>query len=255
MTTPSVKKQIINRLSIIQCQKFLLCIFLVSTLYILPFVLFSASAQTSSAQTSIQFLTSWQAQNYAPSWYQGKIFAIRGTLVEISFELIDKGKIVNLSKTIVRWYVNDKLVANEDNGLGLKTLKFTAPDYAGRESNVKIAIVNYLGGDILYKNIAIPIVTPEIAIDAPYADGKIGFGQSVLTAMPFFFNVKSLDNLSIDWSTPEQNTGGQSGNSWSLNLNIEPTTPSGSVINLSVMVKNVLNNLESAVKNIQLQIK
>ncbi len=233
-----------------QCQKFLLCTFLISALYILSSVLSSVSAQT-----SIQFLTSWQAQNYAPSWYRGKIFATRGVPVEINFELIDKGKIVDLSKTIVRWYVNDKLVANEDNGLGLKILKIIVPDYAGRETNIRIAIIDYLGGDTLYKNIAIPIVAPEAVIDAPYADRKIGFGQSVFTATPFFFNVKSLDNLSIDWFTPEQNAGGQSGNSWSLNLNIEPATPSGSIINLSVTVRSVLTDLESAAKNIQLQIK
>ena len=248
MTTSSVKKQVINKLSMTQCQKFLLCIFLVFALYIL-----SSISSSAFAQTSIQFLTSWQAQNYAPSWYQGKIFATRGVPIEISFEMLDKGKIIDLSKTIVRWYVNDKLVANEDNGLGLKTLKIIAPDYAGHETNIRIAIVNYLSGDTLYKNIAIPIVAPEAVINAPYADRKIGFGQSVFTATPFFFNVKNLDNLSVDWSTAEQNAGGQL--SWSLNLNIEPTTPSGSIINLSVAIKNALNELESAAKNIQLQLK
>lgn len=238
-----------------QCQKFLLCIFLVSVLYILPSVLFSAYAQTSSAQTSIQFLTSWQAQNYAPFWYQGKIFPTKGTPAEISFELIDKGKIVDLSKTIVRWYVNDKLVANEDNGLGLKTLKIISPDYAGHETNIKIAIVNYLGGDTLYKNIAIPIVGPEVVIGAPYADGKISTGSSIFKATPFFFNIKDLNNLSIGWSIDEQKPEGTAGNPWSLNLNIESGTPSGAEINLSVSVKNILSEMEFASKNIKLQIK
>jgi hypothetical protein len=211
--------------------------------------------QVTSAQTSIQFLTSWQAQSYAPFWYQGKIFPTRGTPVEISFELLNKGKATDLSQTKIRWYVNEQLSANEDNGLGLKTLKIVIPDYAGHETNVRIAIVNYLGGDTLYKNIAIPVVAPETVIEAPYADRKIGFGQSVFKAAPFFFNVKNLDNLSIDWSTGEQEVENQSTNSWLLNLNIEPTTPSGAAISLSAEIKNILNELEFAVKSIQLQTK
>src|SRR3989338_8026257 len=101
------------------------------------------------AQTALpQFLVSWQAQSYAPARYQGKIFPTKGTPIVISFELIDNGKIVDLSKTAVRWYINDELVKNEDNGLGIKSLQFNLPDYAGQETEIRIAIPDYKGSQL-----------------------------------------------------------------------------------------------------------
>lgn len=207
------------------------------------------------AQSSPQFLVSWQAESYAPSWYQGKILAINGTPIEISFELIDNGKIADLSKTKVRWYVNDKLVKNENDGLGIKSLKITVPDYAGQETEIRIAVVDYKGGETLDKVITIPVVNPEAVINAPYPDRKISTGPSIFQAIPFFFNTKNLTNLLIEWSANEQKTEGLTGNPYLLNLNIGPETPKDTEIKISVLVKSLLNQLEFANKSIQLQIK
>jgi hypothetical protein len=217
-------------------------------------VLFLSFA-VAGAQTSIQFLTSWQAQSYAPSWYQGKILPVKGTPTEISFELIDNGKIADLSKTKVRWYVNDKLVKNEEDGLGIKSLSIVIPDYAAQETEIKVAVVNYLGGETFYKTVKIPVVAPEAVIDAPYSNGEISAGSSVFKAVPFFFNINSLNELSVEWSTSEQKTEGDSVSPWSLNLNIEPKMPSDSEINLSLSIKNILEKLEFAAKSIKLRIK
>ena len=50
------------------------------------------------AQNAPQFMVSWQADSYAPSWYQGKIFPVHGSRIKIGFELTDNGKIIDLSK-------------------------------------------------------------------------------------------------------------------------------------------------------------
>ncbi len=228
--------------------------FKIFTATILGFCFLTSNLQAVSAQTSIQFLTSWQAYSYAPSWYEGKIFPTKGTSVELSFELLDEGKIVDLSKTKVRWYVNERLAANEDDGLGLKNLEIVIPDYPGHDTNVRIAIVNYLGGDTLYKNIVIPVVAPEAIIEAPYAGGEIGFGESVFKTTPFFFNVDNMDELSVEWSS-EQEIKDQTAGSWFLNLSVEPTTPSGATFNLSAEIKNILDELEFAAKSFQVRIK
>jgi len=207
------------------------------------------------AQTSPQFLVSWQAESYAPSWYQGKILPINGAPVEISFELIDKGKIADLSKTKVRWYVNDELVKNEENGLGIKSLKIITPNYSGQETEIRISVVDYKGGETLDKVIKIPVVGPEVLIDSPYPDKKISAGLSIFQVVPFFFNIKNLNSLSVEWSANEQKPAGLSANPWSLNLNIGPETPIGTEIKISVSVKNLLKELEFASKSIQLQIK
>jgi hypothetical protein len=208
-----------------------------------------------NAQTSFQFIISWQADNYAPSWYQGKILAVNGTPIEINFELIDNGKLADLSKTKVRWYINDKLMKNEKDGLGIKVLKFVNSDYAGQETEIMISVVDYKGGEPLEKIITIPVVKPEVIIRVPYADRKISAGLSGFEAIPFFFNIKNTGSLSIEWSTNEQKPEGALGNPWLLNLNIEPQTPSGTEIELSILIKNLLKGMEFASKNIQLQIK
>ena len=82
-------------------------------------------------------LVSWQADSYVPSWYQGKIFPTNGSKIGVNFELLENGKIVNLSKIKVRWYINDKLIRNESNGLGIKSLSFTTSDYPGYETEVR----------------------------------------------------------------------------------------------------------------------
>lgn len=203
------------------------------------------------AQTSPQFLVSWQAQNYAPSWYQGKFLPIKGTTIEVNFDLIDSGKIADLSKTKIRWYVNDALVLNEDSGLGIKTLKFNTPDSAGNNTEVRIAIVDYKG-NALNKIITIPIVNPEAVIEAPYVDQKISSGSSVFKAVPFFFNVNNPANLSVNWSIGTQQPKNPSLNPYILELNVESATPSGTGIQLSVMIKK---GLESAGKSVNLTVK
>ncbi len=207
-----------------------------------------------NAQTSPQFLISWQAQNYAPSWYQGKILAVNSAPVNISFELIDGGKIVDLSKTVVRWYVNDNLVINEDNGLGIKKLKINIPDYNGGQTQIRIAVVDYRGGDLIDKLVEIPVVSPEAVINAPYADGKIKTGSSILGLIPFFFNINDINNLLVGWSINGQ-VPANSDNPYLLNLNIGSDTPQNTQINVSVSVKNILKQLEFANQSIQLQIK
>ncbi len=207
-----------------------------------------------NAQSSPQFLISWQSKNYAPSWYQGKIFPTKDSIVEVSFELIDNGKIADLSKEKIRWYINDKLEKNEDNGLGIKSLRFSLPDYFGRETEVRIEIFHYKGGEVIGKIIRIPSVKLEVVIDSPYSDNKIGVGSSVFKAHPFFFNIKNFYDLSIEWSAMGQRSEGFE-NPWQLNLNIDQKAPKGMEMNLSVSVKNLLKEMEFAGKSVQLQIR
>ncbi len=208
----------------------------------------------SFAQSSPQFLVSWQAQNYAPSWYEGKILPINGTQVNINFELIDGGKLADLSKTIVRWYVNDKLIINEKSGLGIKNLKINAPDFNGDNTEIRIALVNYKGGELIDKIVEIPVSGPEAVINAPYPDGKIGIGSSVLGLIPFFFNISDISNFSIDWLVNGR-TPDSSNNPYLFNLNIGSDTPQNTQINISVSVKNILKTLEFTSQSINLIVK
>ncbi len=208
-----------------------------------------------NAQTSPQFLVSWQTKTYVPSWYQGKIFPTKDSAIEVRFELIDNGRIVDISKEKIRWYLNDKLYSNENSGFGKKSIIFLMPDYPGKSTEVRIEIFQYKGDKTIGKIINISSVSPEVVIDAPYPDHKINVGASNFSAYPFFFNIKSLDNFGIEWSAMGQKADTSVAEPWLLNLNIDSQAPKGTEIDVSVSIRNLLKELEFASRSMKLFIQ
>lgn len=213
--------------------------------------LFSGVVLAQTAVNQPQFMVSWQADSYVPSWYQGKILPTQGSKIKVGFELIDGGKIITLSENRVRWYINDKLVKNESSGLGIKSYSSIVSDYAGKDTEIKIAILpcagrcgGYKGGEILYKIIKIPVVSPEAVIDAPYKERRIFAGKNIFLAYPFFFSVKNLDEISLSWFVNGQEAKVDDKEPGVLNLKIDSAAVSGDAISLRLIIKNLLKDLE-----------
>ena len=212
------------------------------------------------AQTAPEFMVSWQTQNYVPVWYVGKIFPTNGARISVRFDLIDNGRVADLlSPTCekmndnkahpcrVRWYVNDDLRINEDNGFGIKTFSFANTSvYDGNDIEVHISIPNY-HGQSLDKIILIPVKSPELTIEVPNYDQRVG-KESKFIAWPFFFN--SIAGLSFQWLMDGAEVGD---NSPFLNLSIDPATLPTTKINLEIQVQNA--NLETARKSVKLETK
>src|SRR3989338_5844802 len=86
-------------------------------LFVLAALIF---ANASFAQTSSpRVLLTWQAKNYVPAGYLGKALPSPSSIVTASVEIIDQGKIADLSKNNVYWYLNGSLVGS---GVGKKTV-------------------------------------------------------------------------------------------------------------------------------------
>jgi len=206
------------------------------------------------AQTAPRFLTTWRSQNYAPSWYQGKVLATKGSWVYVSFDLIENGRIVDLSKNKVRWYVNDKLKRNEDDGLGIKNFYFGVDNYANDDINVRIVIVDYAEEQI-GETIIIPLANPETVIGAPYSNRQLPNGTNIFNIYPFFFNVEDLNKLSFDWTVNGRPAESASGSADMLKLNIDNLAPSGFGINIQATIKNLADEMEFASNQIKLNVK
>lgn len=233
--------------------KFFIFLFFIVGFLFLNFVNAQTAAQTASRP---QFMASWQAQSSSPSWYQGKIFPTKGSKIDIAFELIDNGKIADLSKLKVRWYLNDKLVLNEKNGLGIKSYSFNTYDYAGQDAEIRIAIIDYKGGEQIGKIITIPIVYPEAVIDAPYSNLQIKTGNIPLIAYPFFFNVLDFKKLSFNWSVNNQAAEVNDINrQQALDLNIDQKAPSDFIVDVKLSIKNLSDEMEFAGNNVKLNVK
>lgn len=230
--------------------KFKNFIFLLSVFYFL-FSVFPADAQSSP----IQFLTSWKADSYVPSWYGGKILPSLGSNIMVNFELTDNGKIVDLSQVVVRWYVDDNLMSNEDEGLGIKSLKIRAPQATGDDIKVRIAVVGYKDISELNKIVSIPVSEPEAVIDFPHYNLTINRNGNIFRALPFFFNLKDLNKLSVEWLANGRNAKESGKDPWQLDLSIDSQTPSGFEINLEAIIQNILNPLDYANKILKLTVK
>lgn len=145
-----------------------------------------------------EFMTNWEAKTYTPEWYTGKAFPTFQSFITVGFELIENGKIADLSKTGVRWYVDDVLYKNEINGLGIKNFTIYNQKYGGDTTSIKIVIPSYKGA-VLEKTIAIPVKNPEVVIDAPFFEKRATRQAHDLFAWPFYFNAASKDLLNIEW--------------------------------------------------------
>ena len=184
-----------------------------------------AYAQTNNAE----FLVNWKSSSLVPSFYQGKALAINLSTINIGFELVKNGGLVNLSGYEIRWLVNGSLIAS---GIGLQSTQFTANTNL-RDLVVTIIVKGFNGGD-LEKALVIPLVSPESVFEKR---------TGLLYAWPYFFNVKSLSNLIFNWEINGQKTSGQVRTPNVLELTIFPTEEPFPV-NASVVIQNGSNLLE-----------
>lgn len=225
------------------------------TIFIFSFSFFVFGFNSGNAQSAPQFLTSWKADSYIPSWYGGKILPSAGSVVRVNFELIDNDKIVDLSNVLVRWYFDDDLISNEDEGLGIKSVKIRALSATGDDMKIRIVIIDYKGITELNKIINIPIGEPEVVIDFPRYNPAIGRSGNIFRALPFFFNLKDLNKLSVKWLANGRNAKESGKDPWQLDLNVDDQTPPGFEINLEAAVENISNQLDFANKILKLTVK
>jgi len=204
-------------------------------------------SHNSSAQNSDNLLVSWQAQNYAPLEFTGKILPTRETTIELGVDLLVNGKIVDLSKHSIRWLVNNE---EEALGTGLQSISFTFPAHVGGEQRVKAVVLNYRGED-LEKTISVPVVDPEVIIRSTVQNKTIAPGEVEFHALPYFFNVTSLQDIFLQWQANGVKT---TANTPILVLDLSDA-PSGDVLNLSLNALNFKNDIEQARSSLRFTIQ
>jgi hypothetical protein len=194
-----------------------------------------------------QLFVTWRAATYTPADYQGKALPTWNSLVTISFELLSNGKPVDLSKQTVYWYLSDSLLKG---GVGLQTLSLVTPQNSQDTLSLKVEIPNF-GGNMLDKDINIPIVAPRAVVNAPYPEGKFSVTSAEVQALPYFFNVQDPLALSYDWNVNGATPPGAE-DPTVLTTTINSDAPSGANLNIILFIKNPKNDSETAASNINL---
>ena len=209
------------------------------------------------AQASPEFLISWRAVNYVPADYQGKILPSKSSPIEAGFDLVDKNKIVDLSKYDISWYLNGNFL---QSGLGLKKINFAMA--SNLDQTMRITVFNYKNND-LDQIFLIPAAKPEIIISTKTPNDRttrnqmrISLQNYTFEARPFFFNVGNLNDLRFQWKVNDKMVEGAPANPEFLGLNLASEgTPRETELKLTLNASNIANPLELAGKLINFIVK
>lgn len=195
------------------------------------FILMRSTAKAQSATP--QLLITWQASNsYAPPSYSGKILPNQESQITASLQAISpQGTLIDLSGQTIYWYLNDVLLGG---GIGGEHITFRPNTDAPNTITLRVEVPNYPSG-LLISEIAIPIVQPDVVIDAPYPQGQFSQSPIIVQALPYFFNTSS-SLLSFAWSVNGQ-TVSNTENPQTLQISMPQSTPAGFAVNISLSVQ------------------
>jgi hypothetical protein len=212
------------------------------------FLLIVSAPLFAFAQPAPEFMVSWQADSYVRAWYQGKALPSAGSQVKVSVELVDNGRLVDLSKQEIRWLINSR---DAKSGIGLQTITFNV-DSIRQAQKIIVTIANYKGSNINHL-VTIPRVQPEVVITLPALNQEISAGLHRIRGLPFFFASTDIGDLRFSWSANGENLAGPANTS---EIELDTTqVPVDSRVNLSLMVQNLINPRESASQSVILRIK
>jgi len=198
-----------------------------------------------------EFLFNWEGDSFVPGFYQGKRMVTDNSSLNMSFEVIENDRLVNINNKGVEWYVDGKLA---QKGLGLQKITTNGFDVSRSDISVRVLIKNYRGNN-LEKNFIIPKVIPKVVIERNFINNTVLAGVNIIKAWPLFFNVISLQDLTINWFSNNTRQSGQDvENPNVLELDI-PVDNRRSTLYLSTTVINKNNISERAVKKTSLIIK
>lgn len=193
------------------------------------------------AQEGPRLMITWRAVGYAPPTYQGKILPTANSFIVAALELVDGGKLADLSGKTVYWYLNGELL---EGGEGVQRVAFRTQRIVGSKVKVRVQIPDY-GGEAFVKTIEISTVRPEVTIEAPFPEGRAVGSPVKVRGVPYFFNTTDAAAFSYSWKangkTPEDVV-----NPELLEVNLSPETPDGFPINITLEVKNTSARSETA---------
>ncbi len=187
-----------------------------------------------------QLALTWRAGSYVESSYAGKVLPGLNTPIAATVQLIDDGKVIDLSKRDIRWFVNNKLASS---GVGQVRFSFQTDEIglSGASVGFKAVVLGYKGVDI-QRAVTIPIAAPEVVVRAPLL--TVVFGAHTLRALLYFWGVTNPQTLRLSWGANGarvDNGYGERAVELQIPLVFQPTP-----IRVTVDAKNPANEYEFA---------
>lgn len=218
---------------------------------ILIFFIFLISNFGFSQEIDNSIIISWQTSNFVPVNYKGKVLPSPGSIIIVNLEFFQNGKIVNLDKEKIYWYVNNELISNTK---GVTQINFMAPNNKYVDIRVNLPEFNII------KTIEIPITKPRLIIDAPFPKKEIYNNNLSIKAIPYFFNINTnsldyLDNnpsdLDIKWKINGKPAIADNADPFKINIEIKGNDSTNLLI--TATAQNINNILEFAKNEVDLK--
>lgn len=194
-----------------------------------------------------QIILTWNASNFYPSNFRGKALPSIGTPITISASLLMNGKFVDTSNAKFVWYKSgDKLT--EGDGLNQITSDVGTDGITTAFFDVEVT----LGDAVVNQSLAIPSTQPVVAIEIPYPRSTVDINANVLLrAVPYFFNVTSLDRLVFYWQVGDIKKNMGSTNAISLKISAPYSASQKNVaVSSYVQSKDDLTNITKTNTNL-----
>lgn len=195
------------------------------------------------AQTAAPYLiVTWRAHNFYPSDFAGKALPTPGTTVTTALGVVSGGQPLDLSQAKITWFLDEEFL---EEGKGLQETRFVARESSRGYQLVRVSIMNDRG--TFEGAVTVPVVAPQVVIEFPSFQGMARVGDEITArAVPYFFNVRSLGELSFAWQVNGAWRRAQAGaNAVTAKIGaLEGAT--SRVAPLAVAATNLGNQLESA---------
>lgn len=221
--------------------------FLVASLVLLLAVATLLAPPVRAQQSEPKFWITWRAASYVPADFRGKVLPAANSPIVASFELVDGGRVVDLSNTTIYWYVDDELVAS---GRGIKRVEFRAPRFAGGIIDLRVQIPNYKRtpddpGSTILGAVEVPVARPEAVIDAAYPGGRFTGSSVTVRGLPYFFLARSIADFVYSWNV----NGSSPANAEDpevLNIALNPPPSPGTQLIITLNVRSARGGLLDA---------
>lgn len=199
-----------------------------------------ASQHAIAQQSQPQFMMTWQANNsYVPPSYTGKALPNQASQITASLALISaNGTPINIKNKTIYWYLNDTQIGG---GVGAQTITFTPFGKAPNFMSLKAELPNY-NGSLLIHSVQIPLIQPKAAIEVQHVSGQFSANPLNLAGTPYYFGVTNPSQLSYSWSVNGQSPATNE-NPQTLQINLDPSTPSGSSLAVSLNITDAVNTM------------
>lgn len=211
-------------------------IFAAAALCVFSYSRFSAAQ---AAQSNTNTFITWHANTFYPSDFKGKALPVGGSTVSASVTLLKDGRMQDLSRKTITWYLNGDYYAE---GKGLDEISF--PIRGGLGSTYSARAVIQDENNSVDALAVVPVFRPIVVIDAPYPAGEVPENSSVsVSAIPYFFSVSSIGSLSFLWNVNGVARPNESGQTIVLNIG---SIGSGKPVSLQSIVTNTKSIAQSA---------